>query len=165
MTKDTAGHDQGSDGFRVFGYDDVGEIGRRAYIHSMAVQYLKKREATVPDDLQELYGVSVRAWLVAIDSLHPAVLSAHSVSTAASPPEAATLYRSPDQLPPEVEFTDADRRILESLALWPTLTDSQRERLIIRMAIDFVRHDYGGYVPEGLVRRAVSVAHADAAND
>lgn len=165
MTKDTARHDAESDALRVFGYDDVGDVGRRAYIHSMAVQYLKKRQATVPHDLEELYGVSVRAWLVAIDSLHPAVLSAHEVSSAALPPRAATLYLSPDELPPEVEFTEADRRVLECLDLWPTLTDSQRELLIIRMAIEFVRYDYGGCVPEGLVRRAISLAHAAAACD
>ena len=143
---------------RVFGYDDMGDCGRRAYTDSMAVQYLRKHDLDVPGDLQERYTISVRTWLNSIESLDHQDLGAHEVSPHGAPPESTTAYLHPDELPDEAQLSVADRRILQSPDPWIGLDSAARELLTMRMAVTFVREDYGGWVPSGLVTRTVDAA-------
>lgn len=144
--------------FRVFGYDDLGDCGRRAYADSMAVQYIRKHDLDVPDDLQDRYATSVRAWLRAIESLDHQELNAHEVSHEDVPPEGTTAYLPPDKVPAQAQVSVADRRVLRSPDLWIGLDSSARELLTMRMAVTFVREDYGGWVPSGLVSRTLAAA-------
>jgi hypothetical protein len=124
----------------------------------MAVQYLRTHNHAVPEDLEELYLTSVHAWLRAIESLRDSELEAHEVSQSGPPPARTTAWVSPDELPDEVQLGPDDRRILRSPDLWTTLDSPARELLTMRMAVTFVREDYGGWVPSGLVARTVAAA-------
>ena len=143
---------------RVFGYDDMGDCGRRAYTDSMAVQYLRKQDLDVPDDLQERYTISVREWLNSIASLDHQELGAHEVSPNGALPKSTTAYLHPDELPDEAQLSVADRRILQSPDLWVGLDPAARELLTMRTAVTYVREDYGGWVPSGLVARTLDAA-------
>jgi hypothetical protein len=145
--------------FRVFGYDEMGECGREAYMYSMAVQYLRRHGIAVPDDLEDCYLTSVHAWLRAIESLRQAELEAHEVSQSGVPPASTTAWVPPDELPGEAQLSPDDGRILRSPDLWTSLDAPARDLLTMRMAVTFVRDDYGGWVPSGLVARTVAAAN------
>jgi hypothetical protein len=127
---------------RAFGYDDMGDCGRRAYTDSMAVQYLCTQDLDVPDDLRERYTISVREWLNSIESLDHQELGAHEVSPNGALPKSTTAYLHPDESPD----------------LWVGLDPAARELLTMRMAVTYVREDYGGWVPSGLVARTLDAA-------
>lgn len=112
----------------------------------------------VPDALGADHAASIRAWLLAIDSLDRDALVTHEIPSTIPGVFIATTYLSPAELPPEVNLSEADRRAVESPDFWLTLSAAERDLLILRLAVDFVRTDYGGCVPEGLVARTVSMA-------
>ncbi len=144
------GHTSGmDDGHQIWGYDDAGDPGRLAYTHAMAVEFLRNRDLPLPEELMELKVASIRAWLLAIATLDPPAEDA-----------SATRYLGSDHLPPVVDLDDEDLRILASLDQWPAVPRARRELLILRMAVDHVRCDYGGAVPEGLVTRTMRAAAA-----
>lgn len=136
----------------------MGDCGRHAYMYSMAVQYLRKHDLPVPDDLQEKYASSVLAWLHAIESLDHDELETHKVSHTGASADGTTAYLPPDELPEEAQLSPADCAILRSAELWTSLPSPARELLTMRMAVSFVREDYGGWVPSGLVSRTIAAA-------
>jgi hypothetical protein len=120
----------------------------------MAVEFLRNRKLPLPEELIVLKAGSVRAWLLTVTNIDPHGEDAN-----------LTRYLAPDKLPPEVDFDIEDLRILACLDEWPAVPRARKELLILRMAVDHVRHDYGGAVPAGLVSRTVRAATAARPSD
>lgn len=152
--------------YRIWSWDDRPECGRMCYVYQMAAEFLRAREIDVPDDLVQSMVDTCLSWRAEIEESQrvpadmPTSASTHEDFGLSS----ESSYVSPADLPIETELDSVDIMAIRSIYLWSTLSAGRQQLLTLRMAVSYVRDQYGEMVPRGLVTRTVEAARREAAN-
>ena len=136
---------------RVWGWDELTELGRTAYVYNMAHSYLSERGDPIPHEIASDRLQALRAWLEECRSGHP---------SGVEPGSSATAYLEPESIPPEGRLSEGDVHALADGfdRRWGVMAPDKQQLMLLRMAIAYVAVAYGGMVPAGLVERVLRSA-------
>lgn len=124
------------DRIRLWRWDDLSELGKRAWKYFLAKKYLDGKSIEVPRDLIDRWVRAARRWKEEVDRVDPRDLyeDPDARVTRMRKREPQEYVRAVD-FPPETVLEEEEAAA--SIASWDSLDDLKRDFLVYRMAVNY----------------------------